>query len=129
MTTSGTVTHAERIRATVVEYLAAVADGSGADIAALYAEDATLEDPVGSAPRTGRAAIAEFYRALEGSRRATELLALRVTGSCAAFHFRVVTETGGRVHEVEPIDVMTFDDQARITSMCAYWAPSDMRQR
>lgn len=48
------------ITATVTTYLDAVARGSSADIAALYAENATLEDPVGSEPRVGKAAITEF---------------------------------------------------------------------
>ncbi len=45
MTTSETGSQTERIRATVNAYLAAVASGRATEVAALYAEDATLEDP------------------------------------------------------------------------------------
>lgn len=106
-----------------------MARGSSADIAALYAENATLEDPVGSEPRVGKAAITEFYGALEGGSQETELLTLRVSGSSAAFHFRVVTPVGDQVYEVEPIDVMTFDEDAKITSMRAFWSPADLIAR
>ena len=71
-------------------------------------------------------AIRAFYSAIEGLRRETELLAVRVSGSAAAFHFRVRTHLPDQVVEVEPIDVMTFDDDARITSMRAFWSPSDL---
>ena len=117
------------ITATVTTYLDAVARGSSADIAALYAENATLEDPVGSEPRVGKAAITEFYGALEGGSQETELLTLRVSGSSAAFHFRVVTPVGDQVYEVEPIDVMTFDEDTKITSMRAFWSPADLIAR
>ncbi|MGB6243789.1 MULTISPECIES: nuclear transport factor 2 family protein [Gordonia] len=113
------------IAAAVDAYLAAVAGGDAARVAALYADDATLEDPVGSPPRHGRAAIEEFYGGLSGE-ITTELLVARIVGREAAFSFRVVTEVGGARYTVEPIDVMTFDDSGLITSMRAFWAPTDM---
>ncbi|MEV7007225.1 nuclear transport factor 2 family protein [Streptosporangium sp. NPDC051022] len=116
-----------KITDAVGRYLDAVANGTAADIASCYAPDGTLEDPVGSEPRRGHAAIHEFYSALEGARRSTELLAVRVAGDSAAFHFRVRTELAGQTYEIEPIDVMTFDDEQRITSMRAFWSAGDMR--
>ncbi|BDB62199.1 hypothetical protein RDE2_39930 [Rhodococcus sp. RDE2] len=92
MTVSDADARTQRIRTTVHAYLDAVAAGVAADIAALYAEDATLEDPVGSEPRVGRAAIAEFYKGVEATENTTDLLTLRIAGSTAAFHFRVVTK-------------------------------------
>jgi steroid delta-isomerase len=128
MTTIETDTTAA-ITATVTAYLDAVSRGSSADIAALYAENGTLEDPVGSTLVTGREAIAAFFGALEGRTQEIELLTLRVSGSSAAFHFRVVTPMGDKIYEVSPIDVMTFDENAKITSTRAFWAPSDMIAR
>ncbi|MCK8669530.1 nuclear transport factor 2 family protein [Rhodococcus sp. HM1] len=129
MTTSEAADLTERIRATVNAYLAAVASGRAAEVAALYADDAVLEDPVGSEPRVGRAAITDFYKGLESTENTTELLTLRISGPNAAFHFRVTTKASARTYEIEPIDVMTFDDRGRITSMRAFWAPTDMVQR
>ncbi|EME15500.1 nuclear transport factor 2 family protein [Rhodococcus triatomae] len=117
---------ATRIRDTVTRYLDAIASGGSADIVALYADDATVEDPAGTEPKTGRDQIAAFYAALDNVRNTTELLTVRVAGNVAAFHFRVVTETGDKTVTIDPIDVMTFDDQARITSMRAIWAPADV---
>lgn len=34
----------------------------------------------------------------------------------------MTTVTGEQTITIEPIDVMTFDDQVRITSMCAFWS-------
>jgi len=49
-------------------------------------------------------------------------MSLNVAGAEAAFHFRVTT--GGRRMDV--IDVMAFDDDAKITSMRAYWGPANI---
>jgi steroid delta-isomerase len=116
---------ADVIRTAVTNYLDAVSSGPSSTIAALYAEDATLEDPVGGEVRVGREAIEAFYGALDCK---TELLTIRVSGNNAAFHFRVVTEIGGKAYAIEPIDVMTFDDRGAITSMRAYWSPTDMTE-
>ncbi|MEV0700277.1 nuclear transport factor 2 family protein [Saccharopolyspora sp. NPDC050389] len=115
------------IRDVVASYVKAIGTGGAAEIAALYEEDATLEDPVGSEPLRGRGAIAEFYSAIENLRRESELIAVRVAGDSAAFHFRVRTKTPDGAVEVEPIDVMTFDEAGRITSMRAFWSPEDVQ--
>jgi steroid delta-isomerase len=118
---------AEQIRAAVTRYLAAVADGTARDIAACYAPDATVEDPVGSEPRRGRAAIAEFYTPLETASRETKLLTIRVAGDSAVFHFLVRTKLPGQTVDVEPIDLMTFNADGLITSMRAFWSEGDLR--
>lgn len=115
----------ERIRTVVSEYLARISTGTSETIAALYAVDATLEDPVGSEPRTGRPAIADFYRGLDDVETSAELITVRIAGYTAAFHFRVTTTLPGTVVVVDPIDVMTFDDDGLITSMRAIWSPED----
>lgn len=114
------------IRSIIERYLSTVADGSAAEIAALYAEDATLEDPVGSEVRRGRTLIEEFYQGLDGSQVTTTLHRVRVCGLEATFHFRVVTAAGDQSFVVEPIDVMTFDEEGQITSMRAFWSPDDV---
>ncbi|NEW42646.1 steroid delta-isomerase [Nocardia cyriacigeorgica] len=114
------------IRSAIRRYLDTVANGSASDIAALYAEDATVEDPVGTPPHVGRAAIEKFYSALASVRVSTELNNVRVAGDSAAFGFRVVTDTGDQTIIIEPIDVMTFDENAQITSMRAFWSQDDI---
>ena len=112
---------------TVNRYLELVAGGTADEITALYTEDATIEDPVGSDLRRGRAAVHEFYAAVEKVDKETELLACRVTGNEAAFLWRLTMNAGGTRSTLEPISVMSFDDDAKITSMRALWSPSDLR--
>ena len=116
----------EQIETVVRRYVDLAARGSGSEIAALYAPDATVEDPVGTPPHVGRDAIAAFYESVRGQDREIELLTLRIAGATAAFHFRVTSKAGESAVVVEPIDVMTFDDDARITSMRAIWSPQDL---
>ena len=112
---------------TVNRYLELVANGSADEVTALYAEDATIEDPIGSELRRGRAAIHEFYAAFESAQKQTELVSLRVGGNEAAFLWSLTIKAGDGGTVIEPISVMTFDDDAKITSMRAFWSPADVR--
>jgi steroid Delta-isomerase len=118
----------ERIREVVDEYVRLVASGTAAEIAALYAEGATVEDPVGSDVLTGAEAITGFYAGLEGLDQKARLLAVRIASGEAAFHFEIQTfAKNGRTYTLSPFDVMTFDDDGRITSMRAYWGDDDLQ--
>jgi steroid Delta-isomerase len=110
---------------TVNRYLELLANGSADDVTALYAEDATIEDPIGSELRRGRAAIHEFYAAFESAQKQTELVSLRVGGNEAAFLWSLTIKAGDSGTRIEPISVMTFDGDAKITSMRAFWSPAD----
>ncbi|WP_072690337.1 nuclear transport factor 2 family protein [Rhodococcus marinonascens] len=117
------------IRKIVERYVAAVATGTADDVLSLYAEGATVEDPVGTEPRTSVDSLREFYSVLEPMKQTGELLTLRIAGNSAAFHFSLVTDLGEQKFEIAPIDVMTFDDDGKITSMKAYWGQDDMITR
>lgn len=117
---------AEDIKNTVASYMKAISGKSADAVAALFAEGATVEDPVGTEPKRGIEEIRSFFTAIESMDQTAELLTIRVAGNSAAFHFRVTTKAGDQTYVVEPIDVMTFDDDARITSTRAYWAQEDM---
>jgi steroid delta-isomerase len=116
----------EQIRQVVDRYVELVASGTADELVALYAEDAVVEDPVGSEPRAGHAAIRELYATLEGLDQQTRLLAVRIAGGEAAFHFEVATLADGVTYTLAPVDVMVFDDAGKITSMRAYWGDEDM---
>lgn len=110
----------------VQRYLDTAANGSADDVAALYAEDATLEDPVGGGEvHIGRQAIAGFYKNVEGVDVTTEMLSFRAGGTEAAFVFAI---TVGGAMRIEPIEVMTFNAEGLITSMKAYWGPANITQ-
>lgn len=116
----------ETILGTIQQYVDLVATGASADVVALYADGATVEDPVGSEVRRTREEIAEFYGALDGLEQSARLLHVRVAGNEAAFAFELVTKAGEQTYTLAPIDVMTFDDDGRITSMRAFWSGEDM---
>ncbi|MBV8928772.1 MAG: nuclear transport factor 2 family protein [Mycobacteriaceae bacterium] len=116
---------AEDITKTVNRYIELVGGGSAEDIAALYTEDAVLEDPVGGDVLRGRDAVRGFYANVENVERTCELVTLRVSGNEAAFQFRL-TVAGAML--IEPIDVMVFDDEGKVKSMRAYWGPENVIQ-
>lgn len=116
---------AEHIRAVFARYCELVTRGDHAAIALLYAPDATVEDPVGSAPHRGRDAIREFYRASAGAARLELEGRVRVAGreGAAAMIARPTADPSLRI---ETLDVMTFDDAGLITAMRAYWSADTM---
>ncbi|GAA1759352.1 nuclear transport factor 2 family protein [Nocardioides hankookensis] len=116
----------DRIRQVVDDYVRLVGTGTADEIVALYAADATVEDPVGSDVRTGHAAIREFYAGLEGLKQDTRLITARVAGGEVAFVFEIVTHAGEKTYTLAPLDAMTFDDDGLITTMRAYWGDTDM---
>jgi steroid Delta-isomerase len=109
---------------TVNRYLETVSQGRPDDIAALYAEDATVEDPVGGEVHIGRQAIRGFYKAVEGANSTTEVVTLRALGNEAAFFWKL------SIHgmTIEIISTMTFDEDGKIASMKAYWGPDNITQ-
>jgi steroid delta-isomerase len=119
---------AEQITQTVTRYLELAASGRADDIADLYTSDATVEDPVGGEVHIGRQAIHGFYANVENLDRKSELVALRVSGNEAAYLWRLTVNIGDKGMIIEPINVMTFDDDVKITSMKAYWSPDHVTQ-
>ncbi|MFI6867526.1 nuclear transport factor 2 family protein [Nocardia sp. NPDC050406] len=114
-------------RDVVEQYVKLVATGPTDDIVALYADNATVEDPIGTPTRVGHAAIRELYAALEGvAERSTELHDVKVAGKHAAVSFTLVTVFGDKRMTLSPIDIMEFDDDGKIVAMRAYWGPDDM---
>lgn len=116
----------DRILEVIQRYVDLVASGTADQVTALYADGATVEDPVGTEVRTTREQIREFYAGIEGLEQEGRLVTARVAGGQAAFQFELVTKAGERTYTLSPIDVMTFDDDGRITSMRAYWGDEDL---
>ena len=117
---------ADDYAATVNRYLELLATGGADEITALYTDAATIEDPVGSDVRRGRGAVHEFYAAIENLSKETELVTLRAAGNEIAFWWRMTVNAGGSRTRLEPISVMTFDADVKITSMRAFWSPADV---
>jgi len=117
---------AEHMRDVLARYADAMTRGDCDAIMALYADDATVEDPVGSEPRRGREAIAELYRGAAGKVRLELDGRPRVAANSAAAPM-IGHPTGMEGMVVEIVDVMTFDADGKITSMRAFWSPDTIR--
>ena len=117
------------MRSTVDRYITLVSTGTAEEVASLYADDATLEDPVGAEPKVGKSAIVDFYKVIEPIERKAELIWAKAAGDTAVFEFRIVTVFGETTIELQPIDIMTFDEAGKITSMRALWSAEDMVRR
>jgi steroid delta-isomerase len=112
--------NSEEIRKTIGEYIGFMNAADVESVVELYAEDAILEDPIGTAPIRGRAAIREFYSgAVAGNVTLEATGNPRVAAGQAAFPMRARL---GDAHTIEIIDVMVFDDDGRISSMRAFWS-------
>lgn len=94
----------------------------------LYADDATVEDPVGSPLKTGKAAVKAFYQMSMKTGAKLRLSApIRAShGNAAAMAFDVILNMPQGEAEIHVIDVMTFNEAGQFTSMRAYWGKSDM---
>jgi steroid delta-isomerase len=110
----------EDILATIETYLAAVGDHDLEAVVDLFAEDAVQEDPIGTPPNVGKAAIRDFFEKSFGAPFSTTLAGPPlVTGDYAAFQFTINVETGGDPFIVRAIDVMHFDEDGKITEVRA----------
>ncbi len=113
-------TTAEHIRNVLQRYVDLMTAGEYETIVALYADNATVEDPVGSEPRRGKEQIRELYRNASGSVRLELEGRVRVVGNIGAAAM-LAYPAGMEGMVVDTIDIMTFDDAGRITSMRAFW--------
>lgn len=93
----------------------------------LYAENASVEDPVGTPAHQGKDALRQFYAQAVKTKGQLELVApMRGSRSnAAAMAFDVKLNLPGGPATVRVIDVMRFDENCRITSMLAFWGPDD----
>lgn len=118
---------AEQMTAVVHAYIDGFERGDAEAIAALFAEDATVEDPVGTPLKRGKAEIREFYGFSIATGARLELLgAPRCAGDHVAFPFRVKLEFEGQSSTIEVIDTFRIDAGGKIAEMRAFWGPANM---
>jgi steroid delta-isomerase len=119
-----------QIRATIDKYVATFSAGDRAGWLALWADDATMEDPVGTPVRHGRDEIGGLFDSARASADAVELrltgVALVVAGE-AAFHMEVRPTVGGQEMVMPAIDVMTFTAGGQIATQRAFVDFSQLR--
>ena len=112
----------EKIVAAIETYVASFEKKELDTIVDLFAEDAWIEDPVGSERKVGRDALRAFYQtAIDMNVKGTLESEIRVAGNEAAFAFSIAVDTGNGTLLIRPIDTMTFNDDGKITSMRAFF--------
>ena len=119
---------AERIREVMARYVDLLSAGDTDGILALYGDDPSVEDPVGSDPRCGRDTVHAFYAAAAGRLRVERTGPIRVAGCEGAMPMLAEIELGGgRKGYMDVIDTMRFDESGRIVEMRAFWNPDEIR--
>jgi steroid delta-isomerase len=117
----------EKMVAAVNAYVAAFEAGSADQVAALYAADATVEDPIGSPIHQGREAIRAFYaESMKTGARLTLEGPVRVTGDYAVFPFSVHLNYDGGPKRIDVIDTFRFNDANEVVEMRAFWGSTNM---
>ena len=118
----------EHMVAVVHAYIDAFERGDADAAAALFTADASVEDPVGTPPKQGHAAIREFYAGSMATGAKLELLGdPRCAADYVAFPFAVKLEWQGRKQVIEVIDTFRVNADGKITEMRAFFGPSNMK--
>ena len=118
---------ASQIRAVYDRYIELASKGDVEGVVDLYAEDGTIEDPIGAPPHRGRDAIRKFYQGAAGSFVIERTGPTRVAGLEAATPFIVWLGPVGQRNALDVISTMTFDEDGKIRAMRAYWSIEDLR--
>jgi steroid Delta-isomerase len=119
----------DHIRQVYQRYVELVSAGKADDVALLYAEDASVEDPIGTPLHRGRDAIRSFYAAAAGAVRLELTGPVRVAGSeAAAPMLATISGADGSKTCIDIIDVMKFGEDGKITQMRAFWSPDAIRK-
>ena len=120
----------DQIRATVQRYTEVFSAGDKEGYLGLFADDATLEDPVGGEVHRGKEAISAFFDTTRQMTPEIELAMtgpVRVAGQEAAFPGEARPMIGDQRMVIPVVDTLAFDDAGRITRLRAFWDFADLR--
>jgi steroid delta-isomerase len=117
----------EHMVATVHAYVRGFLENDAQAICALFAEDATVEDPLGTPAHVGIEAVRRFYTRImnDGGGRLELQGPVRTASGSAAFAFSSYLTRDGVDLRIDVIDVFQFDPAGKIRSMRAYWGPEN----
>ena len=116
------------MKAALQAYVDRTNAGDSDGLIALFAPDATIEDPVGSPLKRGEEIAAWFRDSVAFGARITPVAPIRGShANEAALVFDVAfTPPGAARTRIRSVDICAFDEQARITSLRAFWGPGDV---
>lgn len=121
------MTDANHIRQVYDRYPELISKADVDAIVELYAEDGTIEDPIGTDLHIGRDAIRAFYEAAIGAITMKRTGPVRIAGNEAATPVVVFMGSGEKRMAVDIISAMVFDEAGKITSMRAWWSADAIR--
>jgi steroid delta-isomerase len=115
--------------ATVMQAYVDAMSGDDVDkVLELYAEDAVVEDPIGSKPFVGIDAIRGFYTESITAVARMELEGNpRVRGNHGVCAMLAYPKGAEDTMLIETLDVMVFDDNGKVSRMTAYWGDRNIR--
>ncbi len=123
-------TEEEKRRAHMVEicegYIANLNNPDPEYQANAFAEGYTLQDPFGTAPTE----MVDYWGSILDTTfnpvKAEMVGPVRTTlTNEAAFDFRIYAEIGGHALAIDIIDVLTFNEEGKVSGMRAYWTPDN----
>lgn len=117
----------EHIRATVSTYIDLMCASDIDGIMALFTGDATAEDPVGGELVQGIDALRNFYAFAAPALHIELQGPICVAGNQCAFLLLAQLTMGDAVQYLDATDVLSFNEEGKITSMKAYWNPAELR--
>jgi len=121
---------AEEIQQVYNRYMAALVRHDLDGVMVMFAPNAVLHDPVDGPERQGLEAIREFFAGGINGMRACRLacpLHISADGRHAAASAYSEVEVGEGISIFETTDVLTFDDDGKVSTMTAYYGPTNIR--
>ena len=117
----------ERMEAGVTAYIDSYNRGDLDGIVAVFASDATVEDPVGTPAKQGHAALRAFFQV--GVEAGAKLFLdgpIRCADRFAVFPFHVELTWDGAVTRIDVIDQFEFDEAGKVIAMKRFFGPANM---
>ena len=118
---------ADRIKATLDTYYGGMSRLDMPSCAGAFAPDGVSEDPNGSEPQRGRAAIAAYFEGLASSLQSFHIAptAVYTSGDGASVVWAASWKgRNGRSGDFTGVDVITIDGNGEISSLVGYWDTS-----
>ncbi len=119
----------DAMKATMRTYVERLNAGDLEGVMALYADNATVEDPVGTDVRRGTVEIRAFYEMAIASGAKLTIVGVQSGSSSDYAAMPVVVDLaqpGMPKMRINVIETMRFDAAGKVVEMRAYWGNEDM---
>ena len=120
---------AEQVRGVFERYIAAISTRDFDTAIGLFAADATARDPVDGPLLANLDELRAVFVGAEDAIKAVRLAGpVSIAADCrhAAAPVEAEVDFGDGLRVMSVVDVLTFDDDGRITSLTAYYGPTNL---